>query len=105
MPTTASAHMLTAKELLERPINVEVEPADDELLDTPIFDLNIAKLPPSTNVSALPMPVAPSDITTTATQITDFLKLTLDEISKIAPALMDESTPAGIDSETMTSKC
>uniref|UniRef100_A0A915LEH9 Uncharacterized protein n=1 Tax=Romanomermis culicivorax TaxID=13658 RepID=A0A915LEH9_ROMCU len=52
------------------------------------------------------MPAAPSDITATATQITDFLKLMLDEISNIAPALMDESTPiqpAAMDSEIMTS--
>uniref|UniRef100_A0A915I4X6 Uncharacterized protein n=1 Tax=Romanomermis culicivorax TaxID=13658 RepID=A0A915I4X6_ROMCU len=102
MSTTASVHMLTTEELLECPIDVEVEPADDELLDTPIFDLNIAKLLPSTDVSALPMPAAPSDITATATQIIDFLKLTLDEISTIAPAPMDESTPiqaAAMDSE------
>uniref|UniRef100_A0A915L8V2 Uncharacterized protein n=1 Tax=Romanomermis culicivorax TaxID=13658 RepID=A0A915L8V2_ROMCU len=107
MPTTASVHTLTAEELLERPINVEVEPADDELLDTPVFELNIAKLPPSTDALALPMPAAPSDITATATQISDFLKLTLEEISNIALAPMDESTPiqpAAIDSETMTSE-
>uniref|UniRef100_A0A915KIK0 Uncharacterized protein n=1 Tax=Romanomermis culicivorax TaxID=13658 RepID=A0A915KIK0_ROMCU len=105
MWTTASVHMLTAEELFDRPIDIEVEPPDDELLDTQIFDLNIAKLPPSTDVSALPMPAAPSDITATATQITDFLKLTLHEISSIAPAPMDESTPiqaAAMDSETTT---
>uniref|UniRef100_A0A915JAI9 Uncharacterized protein n=1 Tax=Romanomermis culicivorax TaxID=13658 RepID=A0A915JAI9_ROMCU len=64
------------------------------------------KLPLSTEVSTLPMPAVPSDITATATQITNFLKLTLDKISNIAPAPMDESTPiqlAGMDSETMTS--
>uniref|UniRef100_A0A915JAD0 Uncharacterized protein n=1 Tax=Romanomermis culicivorax TaxID=13658 RepID=A0A915JAD0_ROMCU len=107
MPTAASVHTLTAEELLDRPIDVEVEPADEELLDTPIFDLNIAKLPPSSDASALPMPVAPSDITASATQISDLLKLTLDEISNIAPAPMDESTPiqpAAIDSDTLTSE-
>uniref|UniRef100_A0A915JR02 Uncharacterized protein n=1 Tax=Romanomermis culicivorax TaxID=13658 RepID=A0A915JR02_ROMCU len=105
MPTTASVHTLTAEELLDRPIDVEVEPADDELLDTPIFDPNIAKLLPSTNVSALPMPAAPSDISATATQITNFLKLTLNEISSITPAWMDESTPiqpVAMDSEMTT---
>uniref|UniRef100_A0A915HJK8 Uncharacterized protein n=1 Tax=Romanomermis culicivorax TaxID=13658 RepID=A0A915HJK8_ROMCU len=103
MPTMASMHMLTTKELLNGPIGVEVEPADEELLDTPIFNLNIAKLPPSTDASALPMLAAPSDITGTATQITDFLKLTLDEISTLAPVPMDESTPiqpAAMDTET-----
>uniref|UniRef100_A0A915IYY7 Uncharacterized protein n=1 Tax=Romanomermis culicivorax TaxID=13658 RepID=A0A915IYY7_ROMCU len=105
MPTTASVHMLTAEELLDCPIDVEVEPADEELLDTPILDLNIAKLPPSTDVSALPMPAVPPDITVTAMQITDFFKLTLDEISTLAPASMDESTPiqpAAMDSGTTT---
>uniref|UniRef100_A0A915IPW3 Uncharacterized protein n=1 Tax=Romanomermis culicivorax TaxID=13658 RepID=A0A915IPW3_ROMCU len=85
---TANAH-----KLLDRPIGVEVEPADEELLDMPIFDLNIAKLPPSTDASALPMLAAPFDITATTTQITVFLKLTLDKISNIALAPMDESTP------------
>uniref|UniRef100_A0A915JT79 Uncharacterized protein n=1 Tax=Romanomermis culicivorax TaxID=13658 RepID=A0A915JT79_ROMCU len=107
MLTTASVHTLTAEELLERPIDVEVEPAKEELLDTPIFDLSIAKLPLSTDASALPMPAAPSDVTATAMQISDFLKLTLDKISNIARAPMDESTPiqpAVMDSETMTSE-
>uniref|UniRef100_A0A915K7W0 C2H2-type domain-containing protein n=1 Tax=Romanomermis culicivorax TaxID=13658 RepID=A0A915K7W0_ROMCU len=38
------------------------------------------------------MPAVPSDISATATQTTDFLKLTLNEISSIALAWMDEST-------------
>uniref|UniRef100_A0A915LA77 Uncharacterized protein n=1 Tax=Romanomermis culicivorax TaxID=13658 RepID=A0A915LA77_ROMCU len=37
MPTTALVHRLTAEELLDRPIDVEVEPADEELLDMPIL--------------------------------------------------------------------
>uniref|UniRef100_A0A915JL18 Uncharacterized protein n=1 Tax=Romanomermis culicivorax TaxID=13658 RepID=A0A915JL18_ROMCU len=105
MLTTASVPTLTAEELLNRPIDVKVEPADEELLDTPIFDLNIAKLTPSTGASALPMLAAPSDITATAMQITNFLKLMLDEISTLAPVLMDESTPiqpATMDTETTT---
>uniref|UniRef100_A0A915KPX7 Uncharacterized protein n=1 Tax=Romanomermis culicivorax TaxID=13658 RepID=A0A915KPX7_ROMCU len=102
MLTTALVHTLTAEELLDCPTGVDVEPADEEILDMLIFDLNIAKLPPSTDVSALPIPAAPSDLRATATQITDFLKLMLDEISNIAPAPMDESTPiqpTGIDAE------
>uniref|UniRef100_A0A915J5S6 Uncharacterized protein n=1 Tax=Romanomermis culicivorax TaxID=13658 RepID=A0A915J5S6_ROMCU len=55
LPTTASVHMLTAEELLDGPTWViDVEPADEKLLDTLIFDLNIAKLLLSTDVSALP---------------------------------------------------
>uniref|UniRef100_A0A915IDT0 Uncharacterized protein n=1 Tax=Romanomermis culicivorax TaxID=13658 RepID=A0A915IDT0_ROMCU len=98
-------HTLTAEELLDRPIGVDVEPADEEPLDTPIFDSNIAKLPLSTNALALPMHTTQSDTTATATQITDFLKLTLNQISNIAQAPMDESTPiqpAVIDTETTT---
>uniref|UniRef100_A0A915J7X5 Uncharacterized protein n=1 Tax=Romanomermis culicivorax TaxID=13658 RepID=A0A915J7X5_ROMCU len=51
------------------------------------------------------MLATPSDVTARATQITDFLKLTLHEISTLAPAPMDESTPiqpAVMDSKTMT---
>uniref|UniRef100_A0A915J7K4 Uncharacterized protein n=1 Tax=Romanomermis culicivorax TaxID=13658 RepID=A0A915J7K4_ROMCU len=97
MPTTTSMHMLTTEELLDCPtLGVNVEPADEELLDMPIFDLNIAKLQPSTDVSALPMPAAPSDIMVTATQITDFLKLMLDQISTLFPVPMDESTPSNM---------
>uniref|UniRef100_A0A915J506 Uncharacterized protein n=1 Tax=Romanomermis culicivorax TaxID=13658 RepID=A0A915J506_ROMCU len=50
-----------------------------------------APLPPSTEASALATPATPSDLTATATQITDFLKLTLDKISTSALVPMDES--------------
>uniref|UniRef100_A0A915L2W8 Uncharacterized protein n=1 Tax=Romanomermis culicivorax TaxID=13658 RepID=A0A915L2W8_ROMCU len=106
LPTTASVHTLTAEELLDHLTSaIDVEPVNEELLDTPIFDLNIVKLPPSTDVSALPPLAATADLTVTATQITDFLKLTLDDISTLAPVPMDESTPVqptAMDAETNT---
>uniref|UniRef100_A0A915IUF9 Uncharacterized protein n=1 Tax=Romanomermis culicivorax TaxID=13658 RepID=A0A915IUF9_ROMCU len=104
--TTASVHMLTAEELFDRPTwAIEVEPTDEELLDTPIFDLNIVKLPPSADMSALPAPTATTDFMVTVTQITDFLKLMLNDISTLAPVPMDESTlvqPIAMDAETNT---
>uniref|UniRef100_A0A915JFT2 Uncharacterized protein n=1 Tax=Romanomermis culicivorax TaxID=13658 RepID=A0A915JFT2_ROMCU len=64
LPTTASVHRLTAEELLDGPTSaVDIEPTDEELLDTPIFDLNIAKLLQSTDVSALPTLAATADLT------------------------------------------
>uniref|UniRef100_A0A915IEI9 Uncharacterized protein n=1 Tax=Romanomermis culicivorax TaxID=13658 RepID=A0A915IEI9_ROMCU len=51
------------------------------------------------------MLAAPADLTATATQITDFLKLTLDDISTLAPVPMDESTlvqPTAIDAGKKT---
>uniref|UniRef100_A0A915KFN4 Uncharacterized protein n=1 Tax=Romanomermis culicivorax TaxID=13658 RepID=A0A915KFN4_ROMCU len=106
LPTMALVHTLTAKELLDRPTStIEVEPTDKELLDTPIFDLNITKLPPSTDVSALPMPTATADFRAMTTQITDFLKLRLDNLSTLSSVQMDESTPvqpSAMDAETNT---
>uniref|UniRef100_A0A915JT13 Uncharacterized protein n=1 Tax=Romanomermis culicivorax TaxID=13658 RepID=A0A915JT13_ROMCU len=104
--TMASVHTLTAEELLDHPtLSVDVEPVDEELLDTPIFDLNIAKLRPSTDASALPAPTATANLTAMATQITDFLKLMLDKISTLALVPMNESTliqPIAMDAETNT---
>uniref|UniRef100_A0A915J5N7 Uncharacterized protein n=1 Tax=Romanomermis culicivorax TaxID=13658 RepID=A0A915J5N7_ROMCU len=98
--------MLTAEELLDPPTSVQdVEPADEELLDMRIFDLNIAKLPPSTDVSAPPALTATADFMTTERQINDFLKLMLDDIMSLAPVPMDESTPVqstAMDAETNT---
>uniref|UniRef100_A0A915KBN3 Uncharacterized protein n=1 Tax=Romanomermis culicivorax TaxID=13658 RepID=A0A915KBN3_ROMCU len=94
-----------SRNCFDRPTGVKVEPADEELLDRPIFNLNIAKLRPSTDASALHMLPPPSDITATTTQITDFLKLTLDEISTLTLVRMDEFTPiqpATMDTETTT---
>uniref|UniRef100_A0A915HX95 Uncharacterized protein n=1 Tax=Romanomermis culicivorax TaxID=13658 RepID=A0A915HX95_ROMCU len=85
LPTTASVHTLTADELLDHPTSaIDVKPPDEELLDTPILDLNIVKLPLSTDVSALSTLAGTADFTVTAMQITDFLKLTLDDISTLA---------------------
>uniref|UniRef100_A0A915IL35 Uncharacterized protein n=1 Tax=Romanomermis culicivorax TaxID=13658 RepID=A0A915IL35_ROMCU len=106
LPTTAWVHTLTAEELLDRPTSaIDVEPPDEELLDTPIFDLNTVKLPPSTDVSALPTLATTADLTATTTQMTDILKLMLDEISTLTPVPMDESTPIQptmMDAETTT---
>uniref|UniRef100_A0A915IN96 Uncharacterized protein n=1 Tax=Romanomermis culicivorax TaxID=13658 RepID=A0A915IN96_ROMCU len=96
--------MLAAEELLDHPTSAQdVEPIDKELLDMPTLDLNMAKLPLSVDVSALPELTATADFN--ITQITDFLKLTLNDISTLAPILMDESTPVqtpAIEAETNT---
>uniref|UniRef100_A0A915KR72 Uncharacterized protein n=1 Tax=Romanomermis culicivorax TaxID=13658 RepID=A0A915KR72_ROMCU len=106
LPTMASVHTLTPEELLNRPtLGTNVEPLDEELLDMLIFDLNMAKLPPSTDVSAFPTLAATADLTATTTQINNFLKLTLDDISTLTPVRIDESTlvqPATIDAEINT---
>uniref|UniRef100_A0A915HYS2 Uncharacterized protein n=1 Tax=Romanomermis culicivorax TaxID=13658 RepID=A0A915HYS2_ROMCU len=82
LPTTASLHMLTTEELLHHPILMHaLEPAYEELLETPIFDLNIAKLPPSTDAPALPERTATGDFSARATRINKFLKIMLDDIS------------------------
>uniref|UniRef100_A0A915JGH5 Uncharacterized protein n=1 Tax=Romanomermis culicivorax TaxID=13658 RepID=A0A915JGH5_ROMCU len=104
LPTTASLHMLTAQELLYHPtLDVDMEPADNELLDMTIFDSNIAKLVPSTEASALPTLTATADLTATATQITGFLKLMLDETWTLAPVPIYESTmvqPTAMDAQS-----
>uniref|UniRef100_A0A915HHW5 Peptidase S1 domain-containing protein n=1 Tax=Romanomermis culicivorax TaxID=13658 RepID=A0A915HHW5_ROMCU len=106
LQTTALVHTLTAEELLDGPTSaLNVEPADEELLDTLIFDLNIVKLPPSTDVLALPRLAPTADLTAMTTQIKDFLKLTLHDISTLALVPMDESTPVQpimMDAETNT---
>uniref|UniRef100_A0A915JHW8 Uncharacterized protein n=2 Tax=Romanomermis culicivorax TaxID=13658 RepID=A0A915JHW8_ROMCU len=86
--------MLTAKELLDHPTSAQnVELADKELLGTPIFDLNMAKLPLSIDMLAPPPPLtATANFTATTAQINDFFKLTLDDIMTLAPVPMDEST-------------
>uniref|UniRef100_A0A915JS22 Uncharacterized protein n=1 Tax=Romanomermis culicivorax TaxID=13658 RepID=A0A915JS22_ROMCU len=53
----------------------------------------MAKLPPSVDVLAPPEQTATADFMATATQINDFLKLMLDDISTLAPIRMEESTP------------
>uniref|UniRef100_A0A915J8B2 Uncharacterized protein n=1 Tax=Romanomermis culicivorax TaxID=13658 RepID=A0A915J8B2_ROMCU len=71
----------------------------------PIFDLNMAKLPLSIDVLAPPTLTATVDFTATTMQINEFLKLRLEDISTLAPILMDESTPVqptAMDAETNT---
>uniref|UniRef100_A0A915HZI1 Uncharacterized protein n=1 Tax=Romanomermis culicivorax TaxID=13658 RepID=A0A915HZI1_ROMCU len=42
----ASVHVLMANELLDQRMSTTTpEPSDDKLLETPIFNLNVAKLP------------------------------------------------------------
>uniref|UniRef100_A0A915IPV6 Uncharacterized protein n=1 Tax=Romanomermis culicivorax TaxID=13658 RepID=A0A915IPV6_ROMCU len=103
---TASVHMLTAEELLDRPtLAIEVELVDEELLNTPIFGLNMAKLPPSTDVLAPPAITPTADFRATTAQINDFLKLTLNDIRTLAPVPMHESMlvqPTAMDAKTNT---
>uniref|UniRef100_A0A915K0S8 Uncharacterized protein n=1 Tax=Romanomermis culicivorax TaxID=13658 RepID=A0A915K0S8_ROMCU len=72
----------------------------------PIFDLNLARPPPSVDMLALPnKPAATADCMVMATQITNFLKLTLDDILTLAPIPMDKSTPVqptAMEAETNT---
>uniref|UniRef100_A0A915K2V4 Uncharacterized protein n=1 Tax=Romanomermis culicivorax TaxID=13658 RepID=A0A915K2V4_ROMCU len=92
--TTASAHVLTAEELLERPmLPTGPEPSEDQLLEMLIFDLNMAKLPTAALQPAPRELPAAADLTVSATQINEFLKLMLDDISSLAPAPLEESTP------------
>uniref|UniRef100_A0A915JFQ0 Uncharacterized protein n=1 Tax=Romanomermis culicivorax TaxID=13658 RepID=A0A915JFQ0_ROMCU len=58
-----------------------------------IFDLNMAKLPQPVPLSASQEPTTTADITTSVTQISDFLKLTLDNVSSLGPSPLEESTP------------
>uniref|UniRef100_A0A915L953 Uncharacterized protein n=1 Tax=Romanomermis culicivorax TaxID=13658 RepID=A0A915L953_ROMCU len=94
LPTRASAHALTAEELLERPmLSTAPEPSEDELSERPIFDLNMTKLLQLAPLLASQAPTATADITASATQISNFLKLTLEDISLLVPAPLDESMP------------
>uniref|UniRef100_A0A915HTJ1 Uncharacterized protein n=1 Tax=Romanomermis culicivorax TaxID=13658 RepID=A0A915HTJ1_ROMCU len=99
LPTEACVHTLTTEELLDHPtLSIDIEPPDKELLDRLVFDLNIAKLPPSTDASTLPAPTATADFT-------NFLKLMLHDISTLALVPIDESTPVQptvMDAETNT---
>uniref|UniRef100_A0A915JY51 Uncharacterized protein n=1 Tax=Romanomermis culicivorax TaxID=13658 RepID=A0A915JY51_ROMCU len=93
LPTRASAHAMTTDELLDQPMLLATpELSDGELLETQIFDLNIAKLPATVATSSLTGPPATVDHMVSATLINNFLKLMLDDISSLAPVLLETST-------------
>uniref|UniRef100_A0A915HI74 Uncharacterized protein n=1 Tax=Romanomermis culicivorax TaxID=13658 RepID=A0A915HI74_ROMCU len=100
--TGASACALTAKELLDGPmLQATPELSDDKLLETPIFGINIGKLPAMVTTSAPTEPPAAANLTISSTSINDFLKLTLDDISSLALIPIEESMPIQpIDMET-----
>uniref|UniRef100_A0A915IWD9 Uncharacterized protein n=1 Tax=Romanomermis culicivorax TaxID=13658 RepID=A0A915IWD9_ROMCU len=84
--TTASEMALTAKEVLEHLI---LAPSHD----TPIFDLNIVKLPPNVvGLSPTSQP-ATSNFTVSAISINKFHKLRLDDISTMAAVSNEKTTP------------
>uniref|UniRef100_A0A915IKL9 Uncharacterized protein n=1 Tax=Romanomermis culicivorax TaxID=13658 RepID=A0A915IKL9_ROMCU len=93
LPTTASVHALTAEELLGCPILASYhKPSDDDLLETPIFNLNIAKL----WANVLPLsPTSPSalvDLTVLGTSINKFLKHMQHHWQDYPPALHTQIT-------------
>uniref|UniRef100_A0A915JJF9 Uncharacterized protein n=1 Tax=Romanomermis culicivorax TaxID=13658 RepID=A0A915JJF9_ROMCU len=59
------------------------EPLDDELLETPLFNLNIAKLPAMVTTSSPTSPPVQANLTVSATSVNEFLKLTLDNVSSL----------------------
>uniref|UniRef100_A0A915I6P8 Uncharacterized protein n=1 Tax=Romanomermis culicivorax TaxID=13658 RepID=A0A915I6P8_ROMCU len=59
----------------------------------PIFDCNIAKLPPKVIPSSLTGPPAVADLMVLGTSTNEFLKLMLDDISPIAPISVEMTTP------------
>uniref|UniRef100_A0A915IWA4 Uncharacterized protein n=1 Tax=Romanomermis culicivorax TaxID=13658 RepID=A0A915IWA4_ROMCU len=102
--TTASAYALTAEELLDHQmLPAAPEPSDDKLPHTPIFDLNMAKLPRVAPPLAQNEPPAMAHLTDSAIQINDFLKLMVDDIWSLALVPLEESMPVQpIDMDTKT---
>uniref|UniRef100_A0A915K0Y6 Uncharacterized protein n=1 Tax=Romanomermis culicivorax TaxID=13658 RepID=A0A915K0Y6_ROMCU len=69
------------------------KPSDDDLLEMPIFDLNIAKLSATVTMLSPTGRTAAADLTVLVTSIKDFLKLTLVDIWSLAPVLAEETMP------------
>uniref|UniRef100_A0A915KS87 Uncharacterized protein n=1 Tax=Romanomermis culicivorax TaxID=13658 RepID=A0A915KS87_ROMCU len=86
-----------ADKLLDQPmLTAPPKPSDDELLETVIFDLNIAK-------TSATGPPAVANLTVSVTSINEFLKFILDDIFSLAPVSEEMTTLAHqteMDTET-----
>uniref|UniRef100_A0A915L6W4 Uncharacterized protein n=1 Tax=Romanomermis culicivorax TaxID=13658 RepID=A0A915L6W4_ROMCU len=98
LPTTASAHALTAYELLDQPtLPAAPQLSDDELLQMLILDLNITKLPATVATSSLTIPPATADLKVLVTSINYFFELMLGHISSLAPVSVEMSMPTHLN--------
>uniref|UniRef100_A0A915IAC7 Uncharacterized protein n=1 Tax=Romanomermis culicivorax TaxID=13658 RepID=A0A915IAC7_ROMCU len=83
-----------ADELLDQLMSTTFpELSDDELLETPLLDLNNAKLPTMVMTSSATSPPAQADLMVSVTSINEFLKLMLDNILSLASVSKEMATP------------
>uniref|UniRef100_A0A915IQ21 Uncharacterized protein n=1 Tax=Romanomermis culicivorax TaxID=13658 RepID=A0A915IQ21_ROMCU len=93
LPTMASVHALIRDKLLERPmLPATPELFNDDLLKTPILDLNITKLPVTATMSSPTCPPAAANLMVSVTSINDFPKLMLNDILYLAPVSLEMIT-------------